>query len=118
MLAYYLEWHMRRRLAPLLFQDHDPAAGRRRRRSVVQPARRSKAADRKASRRRTPDGFPAHSFRSLLTSLATLTLNRVKLAGITFHQLAAPTPLQQRAFELLGLRADGPGVSRRTAPAA
>ena len=44
MLAYYVEWHMRRGLAPLLFDDHDPAAAEQQRTSVVAPARRSPAA--------------------------------------------------------------------------
>jgi transposase len=118
MLAYYLEWHLRQALAPLLFQDEDPAAGAARRSSAVQPARRSEGADRKARRQRTADGAPVQSFRSLLRNLATLTKNQVRLAGIRFQQRAAPTPLQQRAFDLLGVSPDGTPVSRQPAPAA
>ena len=118
MLAYYLEWQLRRSLAPLLFQDEQPAAGARRRASVVQPAQRSQAADRKAERRLTAEGGPVHSFRSLLRDLATLSRNRVKLAGVGFDQLTAPTALQQRAFQSLGVTAAGAPVSSHTAPAA
>lgn len=107
MLAYYLEWHLRQALSPLLFQDEDPAAGASRRASVVQPAQRSEAAEAKVRRRRTAHGEPVQSFRTLLGSLATLTKNRVKLAGIRFDQLAAPTPLQQRAFDVLGVTPAG-----------
>ena len=78
MLAYYVEWHMRRALAPMLFDDDDPAAAEAGRSSPVAPAQRSKAARAKAGRKRTPDGLPVHSFRSLLGDLATLTRNRVR----------------------------------------
>ena len=72
MLAYYVEWEMRKALAPILFDDDDPAAAARS--SPVQPARRSRA---KAAGKRTSDGLPVHSFRTLLADLATLTRNRV-----------------------------------------
>ena len=107
MLAYYVEWHMRRALAPLLFDDDDPAGAEAARASPVAPARRSKAARAKAGRKRTPDGLPVHSFQSLLGDLATLTRNRVRPAvpgAMAADILARPTPLQDRAFRLLGLR--------------
>lgn len=107
MLAYHVEWHMRRALAPMLFDDHDPAAAQAARSSPVAPARRSNAARAKAGTKRTPDGLPVHSFRSLLGDLATLTRNRVRPAvpGATgADMLARPTPLQAKAFRLLGVR--------------
>ncbi len=104
MLAYYVIWHMRRALAPLLFQDADPAAARARRRSIVAPAVRSAAAERKIARRMTDDGTPLHSFRTLLRDLATLTRNTVRLGEARFQQLTTPTPLQDRIFQLLGVR--------------
>ena len=107
MLAYHVEWHMRRALAPLLFDDDDPAAAEAARASPVAPARRSKAARAKAGRKRTPDGLPVHSFQSMLRDLATLTRNRVRPAvpgAMTADILARPTPLQDQAFRLLGLR--------------
>ena len=106
MLAYYVEWHLRRALAPMLFEDDDPAAGEARRRSVVAPAQRSPRAQAKALTKRTVEGAPVHSFPTLLADLATLTQNRVqaKAPGTpAFEMLATPTPLQQRAFELLGV---------------
>jgi hypothetical protein len=118
MLAYYVEWHLRRALAPLLFHDEDPAAGEAARSSVVGPARRSPAAETKVHRRRTVDGAPVQSFPTLLRSLATLTKNRVSVAGTEFEQLSAPTPLQQRALDLLGVNPAGTVVSRQAAPAA
>jgi len=116
MLSYYVEWHLKQALAPLLFQDEDPAAGRARRRSVVAPAQRSETAEEKAQRRHTADGLPTQSFRSLLRHLASLTRNRVRLAGLSFEQLTSPTPVQARAFELLGVTPAGTTVSRRTTP--
>lgn len=110
MLAYYLEWHMREGLTPLLFHDDDSAAAARS--SVVQPAKRSAAALRKVNQKKTPDGSPVQSFASLLRNLATLTRNQVKLAGVSLNQLASPTPLQQRALDLLGVTATGAPVSR------
>jgi hypothetical protein len=105
MLAYYLEWHMRQALAPILFDDHDRAAAQAQRASPVAKAHVSPAAQRKAKTKRTDDGTPVHSFRSLLADLATLTRNQVRFgSGNTFTMLATPTQLQQRAFELLSLR--------------
>jgi hypothetical protein len=106
MLAYYVEFHMRSRLAPLLFDDHDRAAAAAERKSIVAPAQRSPAATRKATSRRTDDGLPVHSFRSLLNDLATLCLNKVSLPSnhkYRFDLPTTPTPLQARAFELLGV---------------
>jgi len=104
MLAYHLEWHMRQALAPLLFDDHDRAAAQAQRRSPVVKATVSSAARRKAAAKRTDDGQPVHSFRTLLSDLATLTRNTVRFGnGIDAIILATPTPLQQRAFELLGV---------------
>jgi len=105
MLAFYLEWHMRRALAPILFDDHDRAAGEALRTSPVAKAQASPAAKRKAKSKRTDDGMPVHSFRSLLQDLATLTRNTVRFGGAaTFPVLANPTEIQRRAFDLLGLK--------------
>ena len=105
MLAYYVEWHMRGKLKPLLFDDPDPQAGEQRRRSVVAPAKRSPAALAKAARKRTADDLPVHSFRTLLTDLGTLTVNTMQVAetAASFSLQTQPTPVQQRCFELLGV---------------
>ncbi len=108
MLAYYLEWHMRQRLAPMLFDDHDPAGAKAQRSSPVAKAEPSDAARRKASRKRTDpaDGeqLPVHSFRTLLADLATLTRNVVRLGTERVSAvLPRPTTIQHRAFDLLGV---------------
>jgi transposase len=103
-LAYYLEWHMRQALKPILFDDHDKAAAEAARSSIVAKAKRSKAADRKALTKRTDDGLPVHSFRSLLGDLATVTQNTMAMVGqpdATFVLYPQLTPLQARAFQLL-----------------
>ena len=108
MLAYYVEWHMRQKLAPLLFEDEDPAAGEALRSSIVAPAQRSPSAQRKANTLRTTDGLPVHSFATLLKDLATLTKNRVQPKSLTsacFDTLARPTQLQQKALSLLSVAA-------------
>jgi transposase len=105
MLAYHLEWHMRQALAPILFDDHDRAAGEAQRPSPVAKARPSPAAKRKAKTKRTDDGLPVHSFRTLLADLATLTRNTVRWANApAMALLASPTPIHQRAFDLLGVK--------------
>jgi hypothetical protein len=105
MLAYHLEWHMRQALAPILFDDHDRAAGEALRTSPVAKARPSLAAKRKAKTKRTDDGLPVHSFRTLLADLATLTRNTVRCGkSPAMALLARPTQIQQRAFDLLGLK--------------
>jgi len=105
MLAYYVEWHMRRALAPMLFDDDDQAAASALRTSVVAPAQRSPRALRKAQTKCTADGAPVHSFQTLLRDLATIARNRVQpkqaQAEASFDILTTPTPLQQRALDLL-----------------
>ena len=109
MLAYYVEWHMRKALAPILFDDHQPGDAANSRPNIVAPAERSAAAKRKAKTKMTEDHLPVHSFRTLLADLATITKNTVEVKPINndlarFEKLTRPTPLQQRAFDLLGVR--------------
>jgi transposase len=107
MLAYYVEWHMHRALAPMLFDDDDKAAAENLRGSVVAKAQRSPRAEEKALTKRTPEGAPVHSFQTLLLDLATLAKNRVQpkqVGALPFDMLTMPTPLQRQALELLGVR--------------
>jgi hypothetical protein len=104
MLAYYLEWHMRQALKPILFDDHDRAGAEAARASIVAKAKRSEAAQSKAAAKRTADGLPVHSFRSLIADLATVTRNTMAMAGqpdATFTLYPQLTPVQARAFQLL-----------------
>jgi len=106
MLAYYLEWHMRQRLAPMLYDDTDKDAAQAQRTSVVAKAERSPAAVTKQTTGQTEDGLPVHSFRTLLADLATLTRNTLVTAidpERSFTLSARPTALQQKALDLLGL---------------
>jgi hypothetical protein len=100
MLACYLTWHLRQAWAPLTFTDENPPAPA----SPVVPARRSPAAQAKASRQHDAAGRPYRSFRGLLAHLATLTRNQVRFAGTraTLPVLAEPTSTQREAFELIG----------------
>jgi hypothetical protein len=100
MLALYLVWHLRRAWAPLCFTDEVPVP----RTDPVAPALRSPEALSKVSRKRRPDGQPLHSFATLLDELASLTRNTLVFAGgARTTQLAALSPLQRRAFELIGV---------------
>jgi transposase len=103
MLAYYVEWHMRRAWAPLLFAEDDPQGAAERRGSPVKPARRSESAEAKALIKKTPEGETVHRFRGLLAHLATLTKNTIQPTGDLppFDRLTVPTSLQQKAFDLL-----------------
>ena len=103
MLAYYLEWHIRRLLAPLLFDDEDPTP----KPSPVAPAERSTGALHKTHSKRTTDQLPVQSLQSLLADLATIVKNRVQprdTAAAAFDIITTPTPLQQRALQLLHVR--------------
>ncbi len=104
MLAYYVEWHMRGALAPILFDDEDPQAAEAQRDSIVAPAQRSPKAQHKAMRKRTDDGLPVHSFQTLLADLATITKNQMQMGEQSFEMITTPTELQQRAFDLLQVR--------------
>ena len=104
MLAYYVEWHMRKNLAPLLFDDEDKDAAEKLRASVVAPAQRSTSAQAKALSKRTQDNLPVHSFQTLLADLATIVSNRVQPKDAStpaFDIITVPTALQQRALDLL-----------------
>ena len=98
MLACYLTWHLRQAWAPLTFTDEDPPA----RANPVTPARRSAAAAAKAASKTGPGKQPIRGFRDLLGHLATLTRDTIVVGGQTVDKLAAPTPTQRRAFDLIG----------------
>jgi Transposase DDE domain len=103
MLAYYVEWHMRKALAPLLFDD-EMLTKTRKTRHPVKPAEASVSAQRKKTRKETPDGLPVHSFPTLMAALGTKCRNRCRIGtGISVTRLTEPTHLQTRALELLGL---------------
>jgi hypothetical protein len=107
MLAYYVEWHMREPLAPILFDDHDRSAAHTERPSVVAPARPSPAAQRKALTKRTDDDLPVTSFHDLIDMLGTIVRDTVRPTNTTlpsFFKITTPARLQQRAFDLLGVR--------------
>jgi hypothetical protein len=99
MLAYYLAWHLRQALKPLLFDDEHPTPTT----DPVAKATRSTSAKKKIATKRTTDGHPCHSFPTLLDELATQTRNTIHLASTnhTFDQLTKPTTLQTRAHQLI-----------------
>ena len=105
MLSYYISWHMKQALAPILFQDNDKPAAAAKRAGPVAAAQRSDEALTKAARKRTEDDYPVHSFTSLLADLATICANHVQPTNDlpAFTILTTPTPLQRRALELLGV---------------
>jgi transposase len=107
MLAYYLEWHMRKALAPLLYHDEELEALRGERDPVAK-AQASPSARRKKTEKVTSDGLPLHSFSSLLQALGTLCRHRCSFpaggAESTLIKLTEPNRLQRRAFELLGIK--------------
>ena len=104
MLAYYIEWHMRKALAPLLFEDEQLDEDRNTR-DPVAPAQPSAAAKKKKAIRLTAEGLPLHSFETLLAELGTRCRNRCRIGvdptAPTFQHLTEPNALQRRAFELI-----------------
>jgi len=106
LLAYYVEWHMRRKLAPLLFDD-EQLPEERWRRDPVAPAEPSAEAQKKKRARQTEDGLPVHSFSTLLAELGTRCRNTCRVdsdeSRSSFQMLTQPTPLQVKAQQLLGL---------------
>lgn len=112
MLAYYVEWHLRQALKPLLHDDEDLATLRDQRANPVMPTPRSEGADAKAARHRTDDDLPVHSLQTLLQDLATLTYNITSTSVNPQTKIVIttrPTPLQRKAFALLGI---DPGCSQ------
>ena len=105
MLAYYVEWHMRESLRPVLFADEDQESAAAARESIVAPAQRSESAKRKDTTRRNSDGFPVQSFHDILQDLGTLCRNRVRIPEFDseFDRLTSATPYQQYVFDLLGI---------------
>ena len=106
MLACYVEWHMRQKLAPMLFDDEDKEAALASRPSPVAKAPRSDRAKAKDAGKRTEDGQPVHSFHTLIADLGTLCLNEAAAATNPNYALTMttrPTPLQQKALDLLGV---------------
>jgi hypothetical protein len=98
MLACYLTWHLRQALAELTFTDqHIPAPA-----DPVAPARRSAQAKAKDGAKHNRDGLPVYCYRDLLAHLATLDRQTITFAGRPIEKLTTPTPVQRRAFELLG----------------
>lgn len=106
MLAYYVEWHMRQALAPLLFQDEELSQDRMHR-DPVAPATASASAQAKKANRVNADDVPIHSFETLLRELATRCRNTCRVpadpTSTPFQQLTEPTALQAQAFQMLGL---------------
>jgi hypothetical protein len=103
MMSYYISWHMKQSLAPILFHDNDKPAAAAKRANPVAPAQRSNEALKKAARKRTNDGTPVHSFTTLLADLATICANTIQPAHDlpAFTKITNPTALQRQAFELL-----------------
>ena len=105
MLAYYVEWHMRERLAPILFDDDDKENAQRERQSPVKPAQPSERVRHKTAFKRCEDDDPpVHSFGSLLNDLVTITRNTIEINGERFDKITVPTALQQKALKLLKVR--------------
>jgi hypothetical protein len=105
MLSYYISWHMKQAVAPILFVDNDKPAAAAKRSNPVAAAQRSDDALAKAARKHTTQDTPVHSFTSLLADLATVCANHIQPTDNmpAFTMTTTPTPLQQRAFDLLGV---------------
>ena len=103
MLAYYVEWHLKQCLAPLLFEDEEIDDGSL---NVIK-ASRSESVQSKERKKRNQENLPVHSFRTLLEDLGTICLNTVECTiregSYRFSKITRPTQLQQKALDLLGV---------------
>jgi transposase len=106
MLAYYVEWHMRKALRPLLYEDEE-LDEQRRSRDPVKPAEASESAQAKKKTHKTAEGLVAHDFRSLLAHLGTRSRVTYQVAAegsnATFQQISQPDQIQAEALRLLQL---------------
>jgi hypothetical protein len=104
LLAYYVEWHMRKALGSLLFQDDELVRERGEHNPVAQ-TKPSLSAQKKKQTKRTPEGLPVHSFHTLLLELATRCKNTCQAgegkSAIGLVKLTEPTPFQAHVFRLL-----------------
>jgi transposase len=104
LLAYYVEWHLRRAWAPLLFEDEERREERKRRDPVL-PAEPSASAKAKKSSHQTADGLPVQSFATLLAELASRARVTYEIKSgdvmLPCKQVPGSTPLQARAYELI-----------------
>jgi Transposase DDE domain len=113
MLAYHVEWHMRRALAPMLYDDEEKEALLSGRSNPVTKAPRSDSARLKEGAHRTSDGLAVHSFQSLLADLGTLCLNTLVTALNPNYEITVttrPTSIQAKAFDLLGIPVPAPSA--------
>ena len=103
MLAYYVEWHMKEKLKSMLFEDEELEVISEENLNFV----RSKSAKEKKKKKRNKENNKIHSFRTLLSDLGTITLNkiRVNLNGkeIEFEKVTKPTLLQEKILNLLDI---------------
>ncbi len=110
MLSYYVQWEMRERLSSLLLMDETRREDRLTRDAVL-AAESSPGAKQKKSSRMSADGFPLHSFGTLLQELGTQCMNQCvthsQRVPHRFDMATSPTPHQQRAFALLDLPSGG-----------
>ena len=110
MLVFHVEWHLRRDLKELLFDDHEREAADEAWKSIVDKAPRSESAKRKQSKRKTADGLPVQSFQCMSDDLATFIGQLVRLTSCPeteFTQVSTPSPWQQRVFDLLKVTPGG-----------
>jgi transposase len=105
MLAYYVEWHMRRALKPLLYEDEE-LEQRRKTRHPVKPAEASDSAQAKKKSHKTTTGGVAQDWKSLLAHLGMRSRVTYQVgaegSGATFQQLSQPDEIQAEALRLLG----------------
>jgi len=106
MLAYYVEWQMRSRIAPMLFDEDNWESAHQQQKLVVKAAKIDQTLA-KARTKRTADNLPVHSFQTLLADLGTIAHNEIMAtmegASWVFDKITQPTIVQQQALDLLGV---------------
>ncbi len=109
MLAYYVEWHIKKKLESVLFEDHERDEAEKLRESIVAPAVSSSSANQKAQQKCTNHGLPVLSYKEAMRYLSTIVKNTIqpRLEGaMPFYKVTRPTTLQQTILDLLGTKLD------------
>jgi transposase len=104
LLAYYVQWHLKRAWSALSFAD-EHLQEHRAERDPVAPAKPTADVQAKKIERQTDDGNELQSFRTLINELGTQCRNTCELgegnAAIHITKVTDPTPFQTEAFRHL-----------------
>ena len=110
MLAYYVEFHLRKKLAPMTFAEDDLEAKRAQRDNVVEPVKPSENAKKKAHNKKTDEDERPKNFESIMEDLSGICrlTGVLKITSDDDHRVKFVdeelTPTQSQALKLLNIK--------------